>query len=69
MNCLFHTWSLAARSAVRDLTVSVTPAQVAITPGLLAAQVYVNHRRRLNLVLELTDLCISLFGIFWAKHV
>lgn len=69
MNCLFHTWSLAARSAVRDLTVSVTPEQVAIAPRLLTAQVCVNHRRRLYLVPESTDLCISLFEFFLMKHV
>ena len=34
-------WSLADQAAVRDLSTSVTPAQVAFAPGLLAAQVLV----------------------------
>ncbi len=33
------TWSLADRAAVRDLPALVTPAQVALAPGLLTAQV------------------------------
>ncbi len=35
-------WPLADRAAVRDLSAPVTPAQVALAPGLLVAQVLVS---------------------------